>query len=81
MGCLTLECYVNNLGRTLDVLSIPGGPCDKSERGTSGRITGPLMAEQGKGTLGLWDSGTLGRGGRNGRPRSQTERGQGRDLN
>ena len=44
----------------MDVLSIPGGPCDKSAGGTSGRITGPLMAEQGKD---LWDSGTLGRGG------------------
>ena len=68
MGCLTLECYVNRGGGTLRVLSIPGGPCDKSAGGTSGRITGLLMAEQGKDTLGtkrslgLWEGAGAGAG-------------------
>jgi hypothetical protein len=38
----------------------------------------PTNGRTGEGPLGLWDSG---KGGRNGRPRNQPERGQGRDFN
>lgn len=48
---------------------------------TNGRTVKGHSGNKGGG-LGLWEAGTLGRGGgRNGRPRSQPERGQGRDLN